>query len=85
MSESPDDRSAMALAMEWVSRVTTVSFEMVVPCLAGRWLDGWVGSTPVLTILGAAFGLSAGMWHLIKMASAPPKEGGTSKGRRKSG
>ncbi|MEK6247173.1 MAG: AtpZ/AtpI family protein [Planctomycetales bacterium] len=67
MIESPDERSAMARAMSWVSRVTTVSVEMVVPCLAGRWLDKWAGTGALFTILGAAFGLSVGMWHLIQM------------------
>ncbi len=75
MKESPDDRSQLAQAMEWASRVTTVSVEMVVPILGGYWLDGRFATEPVLTVLGAAFGLIAGMWHLLRMTRPPSPEG----------
>lgn len=51
----------------WASRVLTVSLEMVLPGLAGWWLDGWLGWPPVLTIFGFIGGLVLGMWHLLAM------------------
>ena len=67
MDNSSDDRSAMAQAMQWASRVTTVSLEMALPALAGHWADQRLATAPLLTIGGAVFGLALGMWHLIQM------------------
>ena len=67
MNKPPDDRSQLALAMAWASRITTVSVEMVVPIVGGYWLDEWCAAEPVFTVAGAAFGLTAGMWHLLRM------------------
>jgi len=69
--EPPDDRSPLALAMEWTSRVTTVSLEMVLPCVFGYWIDRHVLHTAVVfTLLGAVFGLVCGMWHLLRMTQS---------------
>jgi hypothetical protein len=59
----------MALAMEWVAKITTVALEMVLPGLAGRWLDAQLG-TGFLVLLGFAFGLVAGISHLLLMTGA---------------
>jgi len=75
VEEPPDDRSQLALAMEWASRVTAVSLEMVVPIVVGHWLDGQWTTEPVLTVVGAAFGLIAGMWHLLRMTRPPSPAG----------
>jgi len=79
VTESSDERSSMAIAMDWVSRVTTVSVEMVLPCLAGRWVDERLGSGPLFTLLGGVFGLVGGMWHLIQMTK--PRPNGSSHGK----
>jgi F0F1-type ATP synthase assembly protein I len=57
----------MAVAMEWTSRVTTVSLEMVLPALLGHWADEWLNTKAVFLIAGAVLGLVTGMWHLIQM------------------
>lgn len=67
MSNPHDDRSALAKAMVLVSTITTVALEMVLPVLAGYWLDQRLGWTPILVIAGAAFGLVLGLWQLIQM------------------
>ncbi|MDZ4819280.1 MAG: AtpZ/AtpI family protein [Planctomycetota bacterium] len=63
----------MALAMEWVAKITTVSLEMVLPGLFGDWLDGKFG-TSFLVFIGFAIGLSGGLWHLLQMTKVanPP-------------
>jgi len=61
-----DDRPPLAEAMEWVSRITTVVLEMVLPGLAGQWLDQRWG-TNFLALLGFAVGLPLGFWHLLIM------------------
>lgn len=55
------------MAYLWASRVLTVSLEMVLPGIAGWWLDDWLGWPPVLTIFGFIGGLVLGIWHLLVM------------------
>jgi hypothetical protein len=57
----------MAIAMDWVSRVTTIVLEMVLPGLGGQWLDAEFGFG-FFGLLGFAFGVSLGVWHLVLMS-----------------
>ncbi len=59
----------MALAVEWVSKITVVALEMVLPGLAGHWLDGRL-RTKFLAMTGFAIGIVCGMWHLLVMTGA---------------
>jgi hypothetical protein len=63
------DLSWMAEGMKWVSKITTIAVEMVLPGLAGLWLDKQLG-TQFLILLGLALGFSFGMWHLIAMTKS---------------
>lgn len=65
--------------MQWVSRITTVSLEMIVPGLIGLWIDHELGILrvfPVFLVLGVILGVAVGIYHLVRMA-APPARGGT--------
>jgi F0F1-type ATP synthase assembly protein I len=42
-----------------------VGFEMVVPIVAGVFLDNWWGTSPWMVALGAVLGLVGGLYHLI--------------------
>ena len=66
-----DDRPASVIAYHWASRIMTVSLEMVLPGLAGYWLDQRVGIRPVFTVLGFGAGMVFGIWHLIQMTRSP--------------
>ena len=70
MTNQPDDRSALAMAMVWTSHVTTISLEMVVPGVIGLWIDRKLGTGMLFLVLGVLLGLGMGMWHLIKLADA---------------
>ena len=83
MKQFSDDRSAMALAMAWASRVMTVSLEMALPALLGYWVDQWLGTGIVFVVLGAVLGLVSGTWHLIRMCHPPPADGGETEGPQK--
>ena len=63
------DLSWMAEGMNWVSKITAVALEMVLPGLAGLWLDNQL-ETRFLTLLGFALGVPLGMWHLIAMTKS---------------
>jgi len=78
----PDDRSLYAVASQWVSRVMTVSMEMVVPGLIGLWLDERIGSTPLLALAGFGLGMTTAIWHLLRMTDATRGGRESSAGRR---
>lgn len=65
--------SPMAIAQIWISRVLTVSLEMVVPGLIGIWLDSRFDSSPWLTLAGFAVGMPFGFWHLLLMTRSTRK------------
>jgi hypothetical protein len=69
-NDLPTKRDPMALAMEWVAKITTVSLEMVLPGVFGQWLDSKWG-TGFLALAGFALGIAVGMWHLLQMTKAP--------------
>jgi hypothetical protein len=44
-----------------------VSLEMVLPGLAGYWLDKQLGTAVLFMLLGFAVGVSAAVIHLVRM------------------
>jgi hypothetical protein len=57
----------MAKAYHWSTRVMVVALEMVLPGLAGYWLDQRLGTQVVLMLIGFAVGGTAAMMHLIHL------------------
>ena len=66
-----DDRVPLAIAMEWTSRITTISLEMVVPALAGYWLDQRLGTRVLFLIVGAILGFSTALLSLLRLTKPP--------------
>ena len=66
----------MALAMEWVAKITTVGLEMVLPGIGGHYLDERLG-TGYWAPIGFVVGLVFGLWHLLQMTKprTKPPEG----------
>ena len=65
-----DDRSAMAIAMSWASRIIGISIEMIVPGLGGYWLDQKFDTGPWLLLVGFALGMTLATVQLVGMVSA---------------
>jgi hypothetical protein len=65
-----DDRSQTAKAYQWATRIMIVALEMVLPGLAGNWLDRQLGTKILFTLLGFAGGCTAAVMHLIRMTKA---------------
>jgi hypothetical protein len=65
--------SGMAEAMNWASKITAVALAMVLPGLAGVWLDSQLESR-FFTLLGFALGVPLGIWYLIAMTKSKRKE-----------
>lgn len=74
VGDRPDDRSPLAVALGWVSRITTVSAVMVIPGILGHFIDRWAGTVVLFTVLGMALGLGIGMWSLIRATRTPRPE-----------
>lgn len=55
--------------MGWVTKITTVSFMMVIPPLVGYYLDGVCGTVVLFMFLGAMFGVAAGIWQLVRLVN----------------
>jgi hypothetical protein len=64
MSDQP--AHPMAVAMNWVARVFAAALAMVLPGLAGRWLDERWG-TGFLQATGFVLGMISGVVYLIAM------------------
>ncbi len=69
MDEDSDDRPPMVRGMEWASRVTAISLEMVLPALGGVWIDRKLGTVPLFLILGVVLGLAVGLMQLVRLGT----------------
>ena len=65
-----DDRTQTAKAYQWATRIMVVALEMVLPGLAGSWVDRQLGTKILFTLLGFAGGCTAAVMHLIRMTRA---------------
>lgn len=70
MENPPEDRSPMAVAVEWASRIMVVAMEMVLPGLGGLWIDTKLGTRAVFALVGFAAGTTLAILHLQRMTSA---------------
>lgn len=72
MSHKP--RPPIAAAMERVSQVTTIGGEMVVPAVAGYFLDKRWGTDPWLLIAGGVLGITLSIWHMYQLTVSASKK-----------
>lgn len=63
----------MGVAMQWVARIFGAAVMMILPGLAGLWLDSRFGLSFV-GLVGFAFGLIGGMTYLISATRAADAE-----------
>ena len=70
---APDDRRPpLAQAAAWASRVMTVALEMVLPGVAGIWIDRKLGWIAICTVVGFGLGFSVALWHLLRLTRQSP-------------
>lgn len=60
MNQDPTPRE-----MGYYMALAQIGMEMVLPIVAGFYLDEWLGTTPWITSVAAVVGFSSGMVHLI--------------------
>ncbi len=61
----PDDRSPMAVGLEWSTRLMTIGLEMAIPIVGGYWLDRRFGTLPLFVCLGALLGVAIAIWQFV--------------------
>lgn len=71
--DPPDRRPPLAVAMHWVTQVSTISLEMALPPVLGHWADSRWGTGPWLVSVGAIFGFAVAMLQLLKLAGNSDK------------
>lgn len=71
MTEQRDNRSPIALAYQWSARITSISLELVVPMLAGYWLDQRWGTLPLFLIVGVILGFASATLSLLRLTKPP--------------
>ena len=75
-----DSEPPMAVAAFWVSRISSISLEMVLPVGLGYWLDRRWGTEPWLVSVGACLGMLVAMISLVGLSrQANSKTGSASK------
>ncbi len=82
MNDEAPGPDPLAAAMEWVTKITTVGLEMVLPAIGGAYLDKRIGTT-YWALVGVVLGMVVGMWHLLQMTRK--KNGGIGSGKRTRG
>lgn len=65
-----NQRSPVGDALEWVARIMAVALVMVLPGLAGQWLDRLYGAK-FLGLLGFAVGVTLGIGALLVIVRRP--------------
>ena len=68
-----DGGHPMGAAMQWVARIFGAAVMMILPGLAGLWLDDRFGLS-FIGLIGFAFGLIGGMTYLISATRAADAE-----------
>lgn len=79
-----DTRSSHVKAMDRVSQITSMSMSFVVPILGGYYVDQWMGTGYLFTILGMLFGMAAAGVQFRKLLSSLEREQKLSRKKRKS-
>jgi hypothetical protein len=60
----------LAAAYQWAWRIIGLSLGMVIPGVAGYWIDQWLGTRALFTLLGFGAGMALGMWRLLRIAKS---------------
>jgi F0F1-type ATP synthase assembly protein I len=67
VTKPSDNRSALAIAYQWASRIMVVSLVMVLPGVAGYWVDTKLGTVCLFLVIGLIVGSFTGVWQLLQM------------------
>lgn len=77
MTSPGKDYSAVAEAMDWSGRIIAIALQMILPGLAGHWLDERNGTGYWMPI-GLVLGLVTAVWQLIMLVQRVSLKSGKS-------
>lgn len=84
MTDQPRRPHPYAAAMEWVAKITTIALEMVLPTIAGSYLDKYL-QTRYWVLVGLIVGGVIGFWHLMRITTVVANRRGPSDGEGSDG
>jgi len=64
-----DSRDAIRASSEFIGHGMTFAASTLLFFLGGHWLDGRLGTSPLLALLGMIVGAVAGFWNLYSRVS----------------
>ena len=65
--------SGLREAAPYLGLGTTLAVTVLAGVGGGHWLDGRLGTRPMLLVLGGMLGLAAGLYHFFKTAAGLQK------------
>ena len=73
-TETTDDRSPLAKAIDTATEVFSACLMMVLPGVGGHYVDRYLNTSVTFTLLGVFIGLVAGIVLIIKVVNKPGAE-----------
>ena len=67
MNAVGDDRSPISKAVGIASQITTIGMMMVIPAIGGYFLDQWLGTYVLLTVVGLFLGVASAAIQLSRL------------------
>ena len=84
-SDSPDtesdDRTSMARTVDLAYQLIAICVMSALPALGGFYLDRWLGSGLVFTVVGLVFGLATSIFQFMKMLKRLDQKNATNLGK----
>lgn len=69
-----DEESTTQALARFSGHGLTIAVSTGLFLFAGWWVDGWLGTTPLLTVVGALLGAAAGFYSLLQHMVFFPRE-----------
>ena len=67
MNSGEDDRSPVSKAVGISSQITTIGMMMIIPAIGGYFLDQWLGTFVLMTVLGLFLGVASSVIQLSRL------------------
>ncbi len=81
VSADSDDRSSIAKTVDLAYQLIAICAMSALPTLGGFYLDRWLGSGLVLTVVGLCFGLATSIYQFKRMLKRLDQNDSTSHGK----